>query len=183
MSIGLIEDVPSLPTSEALYEMVGGRPVEKPMGAYEVHLANRLFFAIGQFVFARDLGWVEAEMLFDFGQQDQPHRRPDVAYVSHGRWPKGVRIPSARSWAVVPDLAIEVVSPTDPAIDIEAKVVEYFEAGVRLVWVVYPATERVYRHESLEVVHVVTRQGELDGGAVLPGFRLAVASLFEFASE
>jgi Uma2 family endonuclease len=82
------------------------------------------------------------------------------------------------AWDVVPDLAVEVISPHDLAEEILQKVVEYFQAGVRLVWIVYPQQRLVYVHESLTQVRCLTQTEELDGGAVLPGFRLPLANLF-----
>lgn len=148
------------------------------MGAYEVHIANLLSFFLAQFVVANDLGLVEVEMLFDFGKADRPKRRPDVAFISHGRWPKGQKVPSAPAWAVVPDLVVEVISPTDLAVDVESKIVEYLEAGVDFVWVVYPSTSRIYIFDGSPTVRVVSRAGEIEGGVILPDFRLAVNRIF-----
>ena len=82
-----------------------------------------------------------------------------------------------------PRLAIEVVSPTNLAEDLLAKVDEYFQAGVRQVWVVYPAAARVHVHESPTQIRVLGRGDELDGGPLLPGFRLPLAELFEAEAE
>jgi Uma2 family endonuclease len=75
-------------------------------------------------------------------------------------------------------LAVEVVSPYDLASEQMDKVVEYFRAGVQLVWVVYPEQGLVYVHESLTQVRGLTRTDSLDGGTVLPGFTLPLATLF-----
>ncbi len=59
------------------------------------------------------------------------------------------------------------------------KVQEYFQAGVRLVWVVYPTQALVHVYESFTgPIRVLTRQDDLDGGAVLPGFRLPLKEIF-----
>ena len=86
------------------------------------------------------------------------------------------------AWDVVPDLAIEVVSPTDFAEDLLTKLDEYFRAGVSLVWVVYPSLRLIHVYESMTRIRVATATDELDGGAVLPGFRVAVAALFPEAA-
>ena len=90
---------------------------------------------------------------------------------------------TADGWEVVPNLAIEVVSPTNTASDLDAKVEEYFHAGVELVWVIYPVTEKIYVYESITQISIVTASDVLDGGAVLPGFRLALSELFEHLPE
>ena len=110
-------------------------------------------------------------------------RRPDVAFVSFDRWAKDRRLPRARSWAVVPDLAVEIVSRANTADEIAEKLEEYFKAGMRQVWVVFPGQSKVYVYTSTTTVQVLAAGDELDGGNVLPGFRLAVRELLEQAGE
>jgi Uma2 family endonuclease len=92
-------------------------------------------------------------------------------------------VPRTAAWAVVPALAIEVISPTDLAEEVVLKVREYFQAGVQLVWVVFPAEQQVYVYESPTKIRILSRVEELDGGSVLPGFRLPLTALFEEASS
>jgi Uma2 family endonuclease len=77
-------------------------------------------------------------MLFRIDPARGLERRPDLAFISHERWPLERRAPMAAAWEVVPDLAVEVVSPTNTANDVQDKVRDYCRAGVRLLWVVYP---------------------------------------------
>jgi Uma2 family endonuclease len=79
----------------------------------------------------------------------------------------------------VPDLAIEIVSPTNLAEEIDRKITDYFQAGVRLVWVFYPNSGRVYVYRSPTHVSIVERTDTLDGGEVLLGFRLSIAELYD----
>ncbi len=111
----------------------------------------------------------------------EPHlqRRPAVAYVSFHRWPRQQRVQRESDWAVVPKLAVEIVSKTNTAQEIVGKIGEYFQAGVQRVWVVYPSQELVYVYHSPTQVHILTRHDELDGEHLLPGFRLPVKTLFE----
>ena len=83
------------------------------------------------------------------------------------------------AWDVVPDLVVEVVSPTDKADDLLEKVEEYFLAGVVQVWVVYPRRRVVHVFESFTQIKVTAEGQELDGGTILPGFRVPLATLFE----
>jgi len=170
---------PMSPPSDGLYEIIDGKVVEKSMGVYEVHLTNLIAFFLGRFAFDHQLGYVESEMLFNFGVEGQPQRRPDVAFFSYQRWPKGRRFSSENALHVVPDLVVEVVSPTISANEVEEKIVEYLAAGIGLVWVVYPTTARIYVHDGSSTIRVISRQGELEGGDVLPGFRLPLSTLFE----
>ena len=167
------------PPGDGLYEIIDGKVVEKSMGVYEVHVTNLIALFLGRFAFDRQLGYVESEMLFRLGGEGQNQRRPDIAYISYQSWPRGKRFPSENAFQVVPDLVVEVVSPSNSANEVEEKIVEYLKAGVRLVWVFYPTTARVYIHDGSSTVRVVSRDGELDGGAVLPEFRLRLTDLFE----
>ena len=119
------------------------------------------------------------EALFRLRAEPKLQRRPDAAYVSFERWPKGRRIPTDNAWDVIPDLVVEVVSPTDLAEEIPTKIREYFEAGVRRAWVIYPHESLVYEYDSPRSIRVLGREDALEGGAIIPGFRLDLAELFE----
>jgi Uma2 family endonuclease len=164
---------------EALYEVVDGQRVElPPMSAYATWVASRLDQRLGPFAEGHLLGNVVTEMLFLLDPERDRKRRPDVAFVSSERWPLDREIPDDAAWDVIPDLAIEVISPSDLSKDVLAKVREYFQAGARLVWVVHPTEQQVYVYESPTRVQILAPDGELDGGAVVPGFRIPVAALF-----
>lgn len=169
-----------LTEGEILYEVVNGRRVEKPpMGVLSTRIANRLGRRLGTFAEDNGLGNVDIEMLFLLDEAEDLQRRPDVAYVSYERWPLRRAVPDDAAWDVIPDLAVEVVSPTDRDEAGLAKVREYFQAGVRLVWKVYPREQVVHVFESFTTIRVLTRSDDLDGGEIVPGFRLPLASLFE----
>jgi Uma2 family endonuclease len=107
-------------------------------------------------------------------------RRPEISFVSFARWPAGRPMSlTAEAWDVVPDLAVQVISPKDLAGELVCKIAEYFQAGVRLVWVVYPTHRLVYVYERSNQVRVLMKSDTLDGGHVLPGFRLPLDRLFE----
>jgi Uma2 family endonuclease len=164
---------------DGLYEVIDGRIVEKPpMSALEHWLAARLVRSMNIFDQAGRLGTVCFEMLFPIGQARNLKRRPDVAFVSRERWPLDRRTPRIEAWDVIPDLAVEINSPSNSADEIMDKLAEYFRAGVRLVWVVFPKQSQVYVYDSPSSVRILGLSGDLDGGAVLPGFRLPLAELF-----
>jgi Uma2 family endonuclease len=172
---------PSQHGDEGLYEIINGHRVElPPMSIYAVVIANLLARKLGNHAEAHDLGQVLLEALFRLPLAKQRNRRPDIGFVSYQRWAKGRPIPKDdNAWEVVPELAVEVVSPTDFAEELLEKLEEYFQAGVQMVWVVYPRRGIVHVYESLTQIRGLTRTDELDGGKVLPGFRLALATLFE----
>ena len=169
---------PTIP-DDMLYEVVDGQVVEKTMGAFETGIASLLAEILGTFARANRLGRFFNEMLFriDIGQDLQ--RRPDVAFVSHARWPYNRRVPDVPVWDIVPDLAIEVISPSNSASAVHRKIHDYFKAGVTRVWVVYPEQAEVYIYSTPQQIQVVGVGQELDGGDLLPGFHLPVAALFE----
>jgi Uma2 family endonuclease len=82
------------------------------------------------------------------------------------------------AWRVVPDLAVEVVSPHDRAMKLERKLTEYFESGVRRVWVVHPEEKFIKIYKSRHEIRVFDSKSELVDEEVLPGFRLSVRSVF-----
>jgi len=164
--------------------VVDGQIVEPPpMGTYPTWIASLLILPLGTFARTQGLGRAVVEMLFRIDPATKLQRRPDLAFVSYERWPRTRRVPKDAAWEVVPDLAIEVVSPTNLAEDLLAKVHEYFRAGVRQVWVVYPAAAQLHVHESPTHIRVLGRSDELDGGPLLSGFRLPLAELFEDEAE
>jgi Uma2 family endonuclease len=101
-----------------------------------------------------------------------------VAFVSYKRWPKDKPCPTTDPWPVVPELAVEVISPNDLAESVQAKVKEYLEAGVQLVWLIYPQLGWIVAYESLHRMRGFTMTDELDAEPVLPGFRLPLRELF-----
>ena len=165
---------------DGLYEVVDGHFLEKEMGVFESEIAAILYDAIKAYLSDRPLGKVTIEYLFLLDTEKNLRRRPDVAFISAARWPIGKRAPREAAWNVVPDLAIEVLSPGNRTRDDARKLEEYFRAGVRLVWFVNPESSRVYvhTHDSPLSVQILPITESLDGGDVLPGFRLPLAELF-----
>ena len=108
-------------------------------------------------------------------QLDDRVVKPDVAFVSTDRLPenreKGAPIP--------PDLAVEVVSPTDKHYDVTEKALAYLKAGTRLVWVIEPVAKTVMVYRSETDFTVLTSEDTLTGEDVVERFACSVAQLFE----
>jgi Uma2 family endonuclease len=165
---------------DMLYEVVDGKIVEKIVGAYEGDIAGILYQFLGMFASTNRLGRAFIEVIFRIDQAKNLQRRPDVAFVNHARWPAGRRPPKKVGvWDMVPDLAVEVVSPSNSASQVQEKMHEYFRAGVTAVWIIYPEQEEVYVYASPAQIQVLQVGQELDGRDLIPGFRLPVATLFE----
>src|SRR5687768_2909739 len=106
MKTSVIEDIER-------YEVIDGRRVERePMGAFETVLASWLCHLLNSFATGRNLGLAVSEVLFVLDAARQLKRRPDVAFVSYARWPTAV-VAREAAWDVVPDLAVEIVSPSN----------------------------------------------------------------------
>ena len=153
------------------------------MGAHEIWLATELVVHLMNFAKQHQLGRAVQEMLFDFTAMVQRKRRPDAAFVSYERWPRQRQVPHTEAWEVVPNLVVEVISPSDKGDDILDKVAEYFRIGVECVWVIFTSQEQVYIYESPTQVRILARADELYGEPVLPHFRLPLTALFEEVEE
>lgn len=137
-------------------------------------IAARLIYFLNAHVIPNDLGYVTAP---DGGFKPSLNtvRQPDAAFISKARHAEL----GGNQFPVAPDLAVEVVSPHEDAFK---KVNEYINAGVRLVWTIYPADRTVYGFRPPEAgelrVRILQDDDLLDGGDVLPGFKLAIRDIF-----
>ena len=164
---------------DLLYEVVDGQILEKNRGAREMAIASILGGYLSQFARANRLGRALIECLFRINVAQDMQLRPDVAFVSHARWPYNRRLPDVPAWDMVPDLAVEVISASDMMSAVQRRVHDYFRAGVARVWVVYHEQAEVYAYSNPRQIEVVSTGQELDGGDLLPGFRLPVVVFFE----
>ena len=165
---------------DAQYEIVDGEIVEKPDVSMRAQwIALGFFRRIDEFIRANRLGWAGHELKFLLDPARPLSRQPDVSFVSYERWPAGKRWANEGDWPVVPDLAIEILSLHDRGGKTSKKVREYFRYGVKQVWLIQPETCEVSIYTAPKRVQILDEEDTLDGGDVLPGFRLAVADLFK----
>ncbi len=165
----------------ALCELVDGTLVEKPMGLRESGVATAIARAIGNFDEAANTGLVAGEAGMYSVVPDQV-REPNVSFTLWSRMPADY--PGNPAPEVSPDLAVEVLSPSNTPREIDRKRRNYFSGGTRLMWVFDPPSRTV-------AVYVPGREGPttftdadtLDGGDVLPGFTLPVARAFDRAAR
>lgn len=161
---------------DQLCELIDGTLVRKTVGFYESFLALRLAMLITQFVSERNLGVVAGEAGMMHLPTDEM-RIPDVSFVSHERL-KNSGFPEAAAPRMAPELAVEVISRSNTREEMERKLGEYFEAGTKAVWYVYPKTRKIVAYTSPESFNELDENDTLDGGEVLPGFRLNLKDLF-----
>lgn len=153
-------------------EFINGRIVELVSTDYPSIVAGRILTWVNLHVMQNNLGRVTGA---DGGYWVMNERYiPDVGYLSNARQPE----PSYKAHnPLAPDLAVEVLSPTDVEADVRDKVINYMLAGT-VVWVVDPQKKIVSVYVSGQKPQTIAADGEIDGGNVLPGFRLKVAEIF-----
>ena len=159
-------------------ELIDGMIVPMTPASYEPSTVTAtITILLGMHVRPRKLGRVlSAEAGFVLFPDRDTVLAPDVACVRAGREPQG-----AARWhfaRLAPDLVVEVLSPSDRASDMEAKVAMYQEAGASVVWIVDPQAETVKVLALGQPPVILTATDTLDGGGVLPDFQVEVAEFF-----
>ena len=156
------------------YEYVKGELVPMPP-ATMIHgqISSKLHIRLGLYVEENRLGQLYiAETTF---QLDDRAVKPDIAFVSTDRLPEN----REQASPVPPDLAVEVVSPSDKHYDVTEKALAYLRAGTRLVWVIEPVAKTVMVYRSETDFTVLNYEDTLTGEDVVEGFACPVAQLFE----
>lgn len=174
-----IADLDAMPDDGSKHELQAGVLVSEPLpGFRHGRVAVRLAGLLDAHVRRRRLGAVVADAGFVLARHPDTVRGPDVAFVSHERV-ESVADP-ARAFEGPPDLAVEVLSPSNTPAAVHAKVADYLASGARLVWVVDAERETVTVYSgTLLAPRQLSRDDRLDGEDVVPGFRVAVSVLFE----
>jgi Uma2 family endonuclease len=166
-----------LPETEQHRELVRGEVVETmPPGGRHGIIALVIGSQLRSWALTGPGGYVGGESGFILARNPDTVRAPDVFYVRADRLPEG-GIPEA-FWDMAPDLAIEIVSPSESADEVREKVRDYLAAGTPLVWVVYPRSQEVLVHTPDGAAHTYSGQDILQHADVLPGFTCVVADLF-----
>ena len=172
------EELLRLSTTGSRYELVKGELFEMPpAGGRHGGVAMQIGALLNAYVRAHSLGQVfAAETGFILRRDPDTVRAPDAAFVAKDRLPAGELPPGYLE--MVPDLAVEVVSPGDSAREVREKVADWMRAGVRLLWAIDPATRSVTVYRSTDDFSVLSEDDTLDGGQVIPGFSAAINDLF-----
>jgi Uma2 family endonuclease len=172
------EEFAKLPDNGMRRELVRGEVIEMtPTAAESGRISMRIALRLGTFVEEKRAGaCYTAEAGFTIARDPDAVRAPDVAFVRRDRLPEEPLTEGFFPGA--PDLAVEVVSPTDQAVDVQEKVNDYLKAGTSLVWVVYPRLRQVVVHRSLAESFTVEEGGTLTGDPVLPDLSIPVKEIF-----
>ena len=165
------------PEREGRFELVRGELRERTVPNYRHgRVASRSNRVIGGFVDERRLGDLLAEGGFVFGRDPDTVFLPDLSFVRADRVPP---LDQQQGYPdLVPDFVVEVLSPSNTAIETAEKIRIYLETGVRLVWLLNPRQRSVTVHTPDHVARTLFERDTLDGGDVLPGFSVRVGDLF-----
>jgi Uma2 family endonuclease len=172
------DDLWRLPNDGMRHELVKGVLHTMPPAGFEHGVVGiNLSTPLDQHVRANRLGIVvAAETGFLIATNPDTVRAPAVGFVRQDRI-QATGIPR-RYWPGAPDLAVEVVSPSDTVFAVDDKVQEWLTAGARLVWVVNPRQRTVTVHRAGGAPTILTVSDVLDGEQVVPGFSMRVSELF-----
>lgn len=161
-------------------ELVEGVVIEMPGGSGGRHGETGIVLArqLSNHVYDNNLGRMTGAetcyRLYKNPNGKDTVRCPDIGFVTIERAPQPLP-PEYVPYA--PDLAVEIISPNDKADDVQRKVLDYLNYGVRLVWVIYPDTRTIVVHTPAGS-RMLGQDDMLDGGDVLPGFSLLVRNIF-----
>lgn len=175
-----VEDLIQMGAEGEHYELVEGELVERmPPGDEHGKLASLIAKFLWDFILENEVdGAAGVESAHILALNPDTIRSPDAYYnsLSHsGPVSEGVI-------RVAPEIAVEVVSPSEAADEIEHKIREYLRGGTRLVWVIYPKTQTVHIRTATSV-EVLDNDGVLTGGDVLPGFTLNLHDFFNLINR
>jgi Uma2 family endonuclease len=172
-----VEDLASFPDDGKRRELVDGRIVEWDVTTLRHGFLTALLVEmLSSFVRQRRLGLIATTdaLIRIFGSAYHA-RGGDIAFFARGRLPENL---DAAAADVAPDFVVEVLSPSDQADEVQRKIHDWLQAGVRMLWYVDPATgiTAIYRPDG---GGVIGPKELLDGGSVLPGFTLRMQDLLD----
>jgi Uma2 family endonuclease len=161
------------------YELSEGELIVTPSANFfHNDIRDRLNARLRAFLDAFPFGCVVSEMDMTVGAETV--RRPDITFIRKERL-AGVDLEKV-PLPIAPDLAIEIVSRNDRADDLNLKVSQYLQAGVRAVWLLYPSTKLAYRYVAGKLdpeVRSAEAGGRFEEPELLRGFSLPLAEIFK----
>lgn len=162
-------------------ELVDGVLVEKPVGYYESRIASILIHLLETYFDDHPVG-ITADESGPLRTTPGQVRMPDVSVVLGGRLTEEM-LRTQKVLRLSPDLAIEILSESNTKREMGRKLIEYFEAGAKLVWYIDPETETAQVYRSAEQLESIAGDQELVGGDVLPGFAVKLSDVFARAKR
>jgi Uma2 family endonuclease len=173
------EELARMPDGDR-YELVHGTLVEMPVSFLSSYVAGEIYFRLRSHSSqGKRTTWVlpEGTAFRCFPHEPGMVRKPDTSAIRLDRVTTDQAVTEGY-FPVAPDLAVEVLSPNDIALEVEEKIDDYRRAGVRLVWVINPQHHTVRIHRLDGTIQQLGEADELTGEDVIPGFRCPVRELF-----
>lgn len=174
------QDLLRLGNGDIRRELVNGRVIEMPPGGFEHgEIAGAIISILREYLKHTDLGRVATnEVGFVLSVPGDPERvrGADVAFVARERLPAGSSPKGFINGP--PDLAVEVLSPSDDILDAQQKVRDYLDAGARLIWVVAPNARTVTIYRADGSARLLREDDALSGEDVLPGLSIPLTDIF-----
>jgi len=173
-------ELQALPADGYIYELVNGELVMSPKNNFQhENLCGRLFLELANFNRAHRLGVVLGSNLGCW-MNNQNCRAPDISFIPKARLQKLGFRPSTRKFLPgAPDLAVEVISPSNTRAEIDERLRDFFASGTQLAWVIHPEDQFVEVCRSFTERRILGVGAELEGENLLPGFRYAIKDLFQ----
>ncbi len=170
------KELMSLPDDGKKYELINGEITMVPAGFEHEIIGARLLIALGKFVFEHNLGVVCGSSM-GYWMKSGNLRSPDVSFISKVRL-KGRKRPPKGFFKGSPELAVEILSPTDTVENLHGKIVEYFENNTILAWIINPEEQVAMVYHSPRPDKILAGNDMLQGEGVIQGFSFPVAELF-----
>ena len=166
----------SLPENGYKHELVNGELVMVPAGMEHENIVIKLSAALERFVSERKLGAVFGSSA-GYRMKSGNLRSPDVSFISKKRL-QGFKRPPKGFFKGSPDLAVEILSPSDTMENLHERIVEYFENDTKLVWVINPEEQVILVYHSPRPDKLLAGSDILNGEDIFTGFTLPVSELF-----
>ena len=170
------EELMALPKDGYKRELLNGEIVMSPAGSEHGRLIIRFASALAIYVYQHKLGEV-----FDgqtgFRMKSRDVLSPDISFVATERL-AGLQQAPEGFFEGSADLAIEFLSTGDSMRRLKEKLIQYFDNGTRLAWVMNSRSKTIAVHRAGEAQHTLSEADDLSGEEVVPGFRIQIATVF-----
>jgi len=173
------EELQALPDDGHDFELVNGELVMSPKNNFQhEEICADLMTTMRAFAKAKRLGVVLGSNAGCW-MRSRNCRAPDICFLTKARLKEiGFTRGTRKFLPVAPDLAVEILSPSNTRAEIDARLQDFFASGAQLVWIIDPENQSAEVCHSLTRRRLIGRRGSLDGEKLLPGFRFPIADLF-----
>ncbi len=171
-------ELQALPDDGYLHEVVDGALVMSPKNNFQHgDICIRLATALNVFVRDRKLG-VVLDSSTGFWMQNRNCRAPDISFIAKARL-RGLKRAPAAFFEGAPDLAIEVLSPSNTSVEISERLADFFTSGTQVAWIIHTDGQFVEICHSPVQRKILGSGAALNGEQLLPGFQYPIADLFK----